>query len=229
MYSEKIDEIKRCAECAIYGMKDHKVVWLPEDGDLNEIVEKMQEPKTIEELRGIYYQYMVRCIELGYSDGEIIAGIMQNKEKNEELDVKIEPVILTLMLMRESYSFEKSREPKQEEKLEETRASENDFIKDCCAGVFFRITEFVELKEGVNDEIWERIKKETREKYNLSDISYMTWIAPLKFGGVQGNTVVAIYLGGSTGAGNYLNAKFKEILKSAIEDVTGRTYEVLIR
>lgn len=229
MYSEKIDEIKRCAECAVYGMKDHKVVWLPEDDALNEIVEKMQEPKTIKELRGIYYQYMVRCIELGYSDGEIIAGIMQNKEKNEELDVEIESVILTLMLMRESYSFEKSGETKQEEKLEETRSSENEFTEDCCTGFFFRITEFFGLKEGVNSEIWERIKKETQEKYNLSDISYITWIAPLKFGGVQGNTVVAIYLEGSTGAGNYLNAKFKGILESVIKDVTGRTYEVLIR
>ena len=106
----------------------------------------MQEPKTIEELRGIYYQYMVRCIELGYSDGEIIAGIMQNKEKNEELDVKIEPVILTLILMRESYSFEKSRETKQEEKLEETRSSEDEFIEECCTGLFFRITEFFGLR-----------------------------------------------------------------------------------
>ena len=47
MYSEKIDEIKRCAECAIYGMKDHKVVWLPEDGDLNEIVEKCRNQRRL--------------------------------------------------------------------------------------------------------------------------------------------------------------------------------------
>ena len=97
---ERIKEIKHCGECAIYGMEDHKVNYLPDDGSFNNIITSMHNAQSKDKLSEAYYKYINNCIAHGYSDGEIIGGIMQNECKNKEFGVNIDLVIKSLIEIR---------------------------------------------------------------------------------------------------------------------------------
>ena len=91
---EQIKEIKHDAECVIYNMKDHKAVWIPDNGSLDASINAMHIAQTKEKLSEAYNMYINACIHNSYPYAEIIGGIMQNKEQNEKFNVDIEAVVL---------------------------------------------------------------------------------------------------------------------------------------
>lgn len=94
---EQVNEIKHYGECAVYGMENHKVVYLPDDGSFNDIINAMHNAQNKDTLAEVYYNYIINAISHGYSDGEIIGGIMQNEEQNEKFSINIESVIKSLI------------------------------------------------------------------------------------------------------------------------------------
>lgn len=111
---ERIKEIKHCGECAIYCMDNHKVHYLTDDGSFNDVINSMHNAKNKDELSEAYYKYINLCIVHGYSDGETIAGIMQNEAKNKEFNVNIDSVIKSLIEIK--YAEVKLSESAQQEK-----------------------------------------------------------------------------------------------------------------
>ena len=58
-------------------------------------------------------------------------------------------------------------------------------------------------------EKWELIKDTVRNEYELSDISFDTWIKPLRFYDVCDNTVVIMIPSEASHALNYINTSFE--------------------
>lgn len=56
---------------------------------------------------------------------------------------------------------------------------------------------------------WEKIKETIRDEYELSDISYNTWVKPLLFNDYINNTVHIIYPSDNSQAVNYVTKKYK--------------------
>ena len=106
---ERIKEIKHCAECAIYGMNNHKITWAPDDGSFDNTINDMHNAKSKDKLSKAYHDYIINAINHGYSDGKIIAGIMQNEEKNKEFNVNIDSVIKSFIEIK--YTTVKLSEP----------------------------------------------------------------------------------------------------------------------
>lgn len=92
-FEEQVKEIKYCGECGVHSMKDHKLPWLPDNGDFDKIINNMHNAKTKDELSKAYYEYITVAMKNCYSDGYIIAGIMQNEEQNKKFDVNIDSVV----------------------------------------------------------------------------------------------------------------------------------------
>ena len=80
----------------------------------------------------------------------------------------------------------------------------------------------MELIQSKWDEILEYIKNE----YNLSDISFNTWIKPLKFHSVENNKVIIIIPFDQSHSKNYISSKYSLPIKVSITEVTGMEYEV---
>lgn len=99
---ERIKEIKSSAECAVCTMTDHKLPWMIDNGSFNGVINEMQNAQNKDLLGKAYHTYINMCICNGYSDGEIIAGIMQNEEQNKKFNVNIESVIKSLIDIRDT-------------------------------------------------------------------------------------------------------------------------------
>ena len=80
----------------------------------------------------------------------------------------------------------------------------------------------MELIQSKWDEILEYIKNE----YNLSDISFNTWIKPLKFHSVENNKVIIIIPFDQSHSKNYISSKYSLPIKVSITEVTGMAYDV---
>ena len=80
----------------------------------------------------------------------------------------------------------------------------------------------MELIQSKWDEILEYIKNE----YNLSDISFNTWIKPLKFHSVENNKVIIIIPFDQSHSKNYISSKYSLPIKVSITEVTGMEYDV---
>ena len=80
----------------------------------------------------------------------------------------------------------------------------------------------MELIQSKWDEILESIKNE----YNLSDISFNTWIKPLKFHSVENNKVIIIIPFDQSHSKNYISSKYSLPIKVSITEVTGMEYDV---
>lgn len=78
-------------------------------------------------------------------------------------------------------------------------------------------------------EKWEFIKDTIRKEYELSEISYNTWIKPLKFHGVDNNTVVIIIPSDASPALNYINNKYKSFFQVTISEIMNHTYDVIFK
>ncbi len=73
---------------------------------------------------------------------------------------------------------------------------------------------------------WEEIKNKVRQEYEVSDISYKTWIQPLEFGGLKGDTVY-IQLPSNQGTHlDYIKGKFSLYFQVVISEMMGEDFEV---
>ena len=73
---------------------------------------------------------------------------------------------------------------------------------------------------------WELIKKTVKKEYDLTDISFNTWIMPLKFHNVE-NDVVKIVIPSDQGhALNYISNKYKSYFQVTISEMMNHMYDV---
>lgn len=75
-------------------------------------------------------------------------------------------------------------------------------------------------------ENWETIKKAIQKEYELTNISYTTWIEPLQFGEVRENTVYIIIPAGQSHALNYISTKYSSYFKVTISEMMDHDYDV---
>ncbi len=75
-------------------------------------------------------------------------------------------------------------------------------------------------------EKWELIKETIRKEYELSNISYSTWIEPLKFYKVDGNNVLIIIPMDQAHAINYISNKYTSFFQVTITEMMDRDYTV---
>ena len=73
---------------------------------------------------------------------------------------------------------------------------------------------------------WDDILEYIKNEYNLSDISFNTWIKPLKFHSVENNKVIIIIPFDQSHSKNYISSKYSLPIKVSITEVTGMEYDV---
>ena len=78
-------------------------------------------------------------------------------------------------------------------------------------------------------EKWEFIKDTVRKEYELSEISFNTWIKPLKFHGIEDNAVVIIIPSEASHALNYINTRYKSYFQVTISEIMDHTYDVIFK
>ena len=78
---------------------------------------------------------------------------------------------------------------------------------------------------GISSETWEEILQAVKEKSDIPDISFRTWIQPLKVQDVRGNTIAVLVTTGVMGV-EYISKKYLRLLKTAALEVTGIGYGI---
>ncbi len=73
---------------------------------------------------------------------------------------------------------------------------------------------------------WDLIKETLREEYELTDISYNTWILPLDFYQVKNNVVMIIIPSDQAHALNYISSKYKSFFQVTISEMMDHTYDI---
>ena len=73
---------------------------------------------------------------------------------------------------------------------------------------------------------WDEIKETIRKEYDLSDVSYHTWIEPLKFFDVQDDVVIILITSNQSHALNYISSKYKDFFRVTITEMMDHYYEV---
>ncbi|MCQ2497804.1 MAG: chromosomal replication initiator protein DnaA [Lachnospiraceae bacterium] len=81
------------------------------------------------------------------------------------------------------------------------------------------------IKETINEN-WEKIKENLRNEYNISDISYSTWIKPLKYHNYKNDTVFITIPNDMAQASNYISNKYKSYFVVTITEMTGYQVDV---
>lgn len=75
-------------------------------------------------------------------------------------------------------------------------------------------------------ENWDLIKQTLRKEYDLSDISYSTWIEPLNFFQVKDNVVTILIPSDQAHALNYISSKYKSFFQVTISEMMNHTYDI---
>lgn len=75
-------------------------------------------------------------------------------------------------------------------------------------------------------EQWLDIKETVRREYNLSDISYHTWVEPLEFYNIEDDTVNIIIPSDQAHALNYISSKYKSFFQVTITEMFNHNYNV---
>lgn len=75
-------------------------------------------------------------------------------------------------------------------------------------------------------ENWDLIKQTLRKEYELSDISYTTWIEPLTFHEVRDNVVTIMIPSDQAHALNYISSKYKIFFQVTIAEMMNHTYDI---
>lgn len=75
-------------------------------------------------------------------------------------------------------------------------------------------------------ENWITIKETVRREYNLSDISYHTWVEPLELYNVINDTVNIIIPSDQAHALNYISSKYKSFFQVTITEMFNYNYDV---
>lgn len=95
----KVEEVKRGAEIVLPMMKNHLRTYSGgvEEPFFKSVINAMHIAGTADKLAESYYDYAIACINMGYSNDEIIAGIMQNDQQNKKFRVDIDAVIKSIL------------------------------------------------------------------------------------------------------------------------------------
>ncbi|MCI7791945.1 MAG: chromosomal replication initiator protein DnaA [Lachnospiraceae bacterium] len=75
-------------------------------------------------------------------------------------------------------------------------------------------------------EKWDEIKEIVRREYDLTEISYNTWIAPLKLHKVENNVVTILIPSEQAHALNYISNKYKSYFQVTISELMNHTYDI---
>lgn len=73
---------------------------------------------------------------------------------------------------------------------------------------------------------WDEIKETIRKEYELTDVSYETWIKPLSFYDVKDNVVIIMIPSDQAHALNYISSKYKNFFKVIISEMMNHTYDI---
>ena len=73
---------------------------------------------------------------------------------------------------------------------------------------------------------WNDIKESVRREYNLSDISFHTWIESLEFHNVENDVVNILIPSDQANALDYISKKFTNFFKVTITEMFDHNYEV---
>ena len=73
---------------------------------------------------------------------------------------------------------------------------------------------------------WTNIKEIVRREYNLSDISYHTWVEPLEFHNIENDVVNIIIPSDQAHALNYISSKYKSYFQVTITEMFNHNYDV---
>ena len=73
---------------------------------------------------------------------------------------------------------------------------------------------------------WEEIKMTIKKEYDLSDISFNTWIAPLKFYDVEDNTVKIVIPSDKAHAVSYISTKYKNYFQVSVSEMFNEEYNI---
>ncbi len=73
---------------------------------------------------------------------------------------------------------------------------------------------------------WTAIKETVRREYNLSDISYHTWVEPLEFYNVENDVVNIIIPSDQAHALNYISSKYRSFFQVTITEMYDYNYDV---
>ena len=75
-------------------------------------------------------------------------------------------------------------------------------------------------------EKWDEIKETIRKEYELTDVSYDTWIKPLRFYEVKDNVVIIMIPSDQAHALNYISSKYKNFFKVIVSEMMNHTYDI---
>lgn len=75
-------------------------------------------------------------------------------------------------------------------------------------------------------ENWDLIKETLRNEYDLSDISYNTWVKPLNFHSVKDDVVTIMIPSDQAHALKYISSKYKSYFQVTISEMMDHTYDI---
>lgn len=75
-------------------------------------------------------------------------------------------------------------------------------------------------------ENWDLIKETLRNEYDLSDISYNTWVKPLNFHSVKDDVVTIMIPSDQAHALKYISSKYKSYFQVTISEMMNHTYDI---
>ncbi len=75
-------------------------------------------------------------------------------------------------------------------------------------------------------ENWDLIKDTLRTEYDLSDISYNTWVKPLNFHSVKDDVVTIMIPSDQAHALKYISSKYKSYFQVTISEMMDHTYDI---
>lgn len=76
------------------------------------------------------------------------------------------------------------------------------------------------------EENWKLIKETIKKEYDLSNISYNTWVDPLNFYNVENNVVTILIPSDQAHALSYITNKYKSYFQVTITEMTDHEYDV---
>ena len=75
-------------------------------------------------------------------------------------------------------------------------------------------------------ESWDKIKDTLRTEYDLSDISYNTWVKPLSFHSEKDDVVTIMIPSDQAHALKYISSKYKSYFQVTISEMMNHTYDI---
>jgi len=91
-----INKIKEGARVVIHLMENHTIKNFPNE-DFKDVISKMHNASNADELSKAYSSYINLCLGHNYNEAYILAGIMQNEDKNKEFNVNLDNVLKSII------------------------------------------------------------------------------------------------------------------------------------